>query len=194
MIFISTNQDNSDYLEIDRDCMVSLLLSKDVPENIKEIASEMYCKMYEFEKKRDWGHISKISIRKSSYLGNYLLYANDIEVINKDYIITYDKVVNAFNIVVYDGNPIYKQLLPLFKTGINVNYNELLKKYDSTVLDYILDNSDFDLYLLRNGDYDSISYVVYEDEQYSTCNFTLEKKAKKFQQKVLKTVLNDSYN
>ena len=89
MIFISTNQDNSDYLEIDRDCMVSLLLSKDVPENIKEIASEMYCKMYEFEKKRDWGHISKISIRKSSYLGNYLLYAHDIEVINKDYIITY---------------------------------------------------------------------------------------------------------
>lgn len=36
MVFISTNQDNSDYLEIDRDCMGSLLLSKDVPENIRK--------------------------------------------------------------------------------------------------------------------------------------------------------------
>lgn len=170
MIFIETNKDNSDYLVIGRfDVAKLVLVDGKVPNNIKKLADEMYSKIFsfEYEKKK---HISEISIRKDSEIGGYLLNTNDIKVVNDDTTVLYEKVVNAFNIAVFDGNAISQQLLPLFRNQISGYRSELIDEYSEETIDYILSNSNFDEHLekLEEGYvYTPKDYVIYENNEFS---------------------------
>lgn len=180
MIDIRTNSDNSEYLVISRCGVGTLFIEDKVPQEIKKIAKKAYYGIIKFEKEK---YISEVSIKKDSELGNYLLHTEDIKVYNDDIYVTYEKVVNSFNIAIFESNPISEKILPLFKKQISGTRNKLLENYDVETIDYILSNPNFCTYLDKiNGEYEADSEqnecVVYENDKCSIQNFNDEKSSK----------------
>lgn len=173
MVFIETNKENSNYLSIRRsDIGMILLNSENIPDNISKIVSIMYSHMPTFEKRVTNSYISQICIRKDSELGKYLLNTSDIDVIYEDENVSYEKVVNAFNIAIYEDDFIFDQIYPLFKNQISGKRDELITKYGKDTIDYILSNPNFQEYLDKKNEYyafsiqNSKNYIVYENDEY----------------------------
>lgn len=176
MINFRTNTDNNDYIIIDAKFdLIALLLSEQdfltvpIPDGLKNEINNMYFSLFEYEKEKKTGYISEISILKNSTLGKFLLSNTDMEeIINEDQVVDYKKVVNAFNIAAFQADAISAEIYPLFCGQIQGNKEELIEQYDEKVLDYILENPSFDIYLeKKNGTYKDVIYTVYEDGEYS---------------------------
>lgn len=169
MISFKTNIDNDEYLVLNGKIGLSLLfIVESIPQEIKDEAQQMYFDLFEYERENQARYINEISILKKSKLGKYLMHTTDPEISNNDEVISYNKIVNAFNISVFENDSIASEILPLFKCQVHGTKIELSKKYDETLLNYILEHPDFETYLQKiNGTYKPIKYVVYENGKYT---------------------------
>ena len=93
--------------------------------------------------------ITKLTVRKDSIIGRYLLSCQDEQrVLNTSKYIDYDKIVNAFNVAIFSNDlETSKLIYPLFINKEEGTYKTLSDKYDLTTINYILDNPSFKAYL-----------------------------------------------
>lgn len=182
MLKFKTHIDNKDYLLFDGIITLSCLMADDeIPNNIKNIAGNIFSNIFEYENKNRFEHISDIAIRKDSILGKFLIEkATEFKFCNEDLVVYYEKVVNAFNIAVYENNDIAKEILPLFRNKVSGIKEPLQKEYGFEIIEYILNNDDFYYYLkVTEGEYHPQEYFVYE-------NGTISKKILLEDSKILK--------
>lgn len=112
--------------------------------------------------------ITKLTVRKDSIIGRYLLSCQDEQrVLNTSKYIDYDKIVNAFNVAIFSNDlETSKLIYPLFINKEEGTYKTLSDKYDLTTINYILDNPSFKAYLERDDSTLETKYrVVYEDDR-----------------------------
>lgn len=175
MIEYRTNKENKSYIEIDIKYGVgSLFSSSSIPEEIKEEAGKIYNSIRDYEYENHTGYISEILIPKTSKLGTFLLENTDMkEIIDNDQVISYEKVVNAFTIAMFEENPISLKILPLFQSQTSGTVEQLGTIYQEDVLNYILENTSFKTYLNNyNGEYEEPKiHTVYENGQFSQRQF-----------------------
>ena len=101
---------------------------------------------------------------------------------NEDSFIYFNQIKNAMNIAIYQGNEIYKQIIPLFRNEGSSSKEELAKKYDERILDYILTNDNFDKFLREYENTEEelekepTEYVVYENGEFSIQTFYQKQK------------------
>ena len=166
MLNFKTHIDNKNYLLFDGIITLSCLMADDeIPDNIKNIAGTIFSDIFEYERNNRLEHISDIAIRKDSILGKFLIErASEFKFCNKDLIVSYEKVVNAFNIAIYENNAIAKEILPLFRNKVSGIKEKLQKEYGFEIIEYILNNDDFYYYLeVIEGKYNPQEYFVYEN-------------------------------
>lgn len=160
-----TNRDNDDYLYFSS-FEIFIFLVKNNPKNIQmELEKILSTKMqYEREFK---SNVNYINIHKNSLLGKYLINSTPNGFLNNDIYIDKFKVRNALMISMYEDCSISKEILQIFKNQDFGTKEQLLEKYNDYVLDYILENSDFDYYLeLKNGTYKPSEHFVYENGKF----------------------------
>lgn len=165
MISFKSNPDNQEYMILDKYNDIGILMfANDVPVEVKLEASEIMKKIKEYHKSEYSGCLNKIVIRKDSYVGTYLISNSDQKkIINEDLLITYIKVINAFNVSAFEGNEMSDKILVLFREQASGSKEALMKKYDEDVLDYILKHDSF-YGLARTEEKTSPKeYLVYED-------------------------------
>lgn len=162
---IKFSEINDDYLEYDCLKDTSELINVEKP-ILKEFIKQDLA-IFEYSRKIGKS-ISKLAIRKDSIIGQYLLSCEDEKkVINTSKYISYDKVVNAFNISIYSSDLEMSELIyPLFINKVEGTYQMLSNQYDLNAIDYIIDNPSFKNYLKDKRD--TLEYttchVVYEDK------------------------------
>lgn len=188
MIEYRTNPSNEEYIIIDvKTTIYTLFLgSKNkngryknkVSSELLEKLNQMQADLFDYEREHKTGYIKEISIPKTSELATFLIENTDMkEIINDDKRVSYDKVVNAFNIAMFEDSPYAKEILPLFQNQISGNIDELVKKYNNNTLTYILKNSSFETYLEHlNKTYEEKDYIVYENGKFSTKKLISSKK------------------
>lgn len=162
---IKTCRDNKKYITLNKAWTLALVICEDTtPNNIFDLANIIHNEAIKFEKES--GYIGEIAIRKDSELGQFLLNSNIID--NDDFDISCKKVMNAFNIAVFEDNPIAIEILSLFKNQINGTKKELMKSQKESILDYILEHDDFQFYLdTKRGNYTPVEFAVYENDCFS---------------------------
>ncbi len=180
MIRYRIDKETPEYLTMNRIDLLSLCLHKaEIITFSKELWQEiiiMVNTMYEFEKIAIESHlidetINTFKIRNESILGKYLIENTDyVEIINENTYINYEDVVAALNIALFDGeDKTSNKIFPLFKEQIFGSKEQLLEKYPEWVLDYILENNDFEKYLAKVNHEELPSeteikdYIVFED-------------------------------
>ena len=156
-----TNKENDGYLNFSNFALYVLGVKK-IPNEVSKELGLIHTKIREYEKKNNWS-IGEMTISKDSVLGRYVVESNDSYIFD-DIDITYKKIVSAFNIAVFEDNPISKDIYPLFKHQISGDLKSLSEKYDENVINYILNNNDFEYYLnIINGKYEPLEYKVFEN-------------------------------
>ena len=187
MIFFERNKENSNYLMIGPKTNLGILLIDDdieLPQEVKEEVNCMYFDLFSFEKENKTGYVSEVAFLKDSVLGKYLIENNGKNgIVNLDLEMTYEKVINAFNISVFEDNPIQQKILPLFKGQVMGTKEDLVKEYDEDVIEYILEHTSFEDYLNgNNGVKNNTTYVVFENGEYTKKSLRKEnEKVKKLQ-------------
>ena len=150
---------------------------------VEDMTKSMYYGLYLFEQERNLVHTDlDILIRQDSPLGEFILSNSDM-FIDYDNYISYDKVVGAYLVSAYDeqakmNNKIFR-LLKERKSGTK---QELMEEHSEHVLDYILENSNYELHLKKidgKTKRENKKYIVYEDGYYSIRNFQREKEIQK---------------
>lgn len=165
-------EENKDYMLVDVKFGIAYMTGKDDIE--KDVYSELqsiYFKLFQFEKENNIGYNKEsIAIRKDSLVGQYILSHSELW-INDDEQVTYDKVVNAYNVATFEDNTkMANKILPLFKGRVSGSRDELGDVCSLFVLDYILSNGDFKEYLKKKDgtvENQEKHYIVYEDGEYS---------------------------
>lgn len=191
IIRYKTNKDNKDYIVIDgKDTAFTLFLSIEdgsienkVSSQFSENLNEMYGNLFNYEKEKNIGYISEISIPKASELGIFLLENTDMQdIIDEDKEVSYEKVVNAFNIAMFEENPIAPHIRPLFQGQVSGTVEQLSLMYPKELLTYILENPSFEAYLRKfNGEYEEPTvYTVYENGEFSQKQFSKPQNEPKF--------------
>jgi len=156
-----TNKENDEYLNFSAFALYMLGV-KEIPKEISKELGSIYSKIREYEKKNKRS-IGEMTISKDSVLGRYVVESNDSYIFD-DINITYKKIVDAFNITVFEDNPISKDIYPLFKQQISGDLKSLSEKYDENLINYILNNNDFEYYLsIVSGKYEPKEYKVFEN-------------------------------
>ena len=165
MISFKSNPDNNEYIVIDKYHDIGVLMfTADTPEEVKLESSEIISTLKQYQKNNYLGFIGKVTIRKDSYLGQYLISNSDQKrIINEDLLITYIKVINAFNVAAFEGNKILDKILVLFREQASGSKESLMKKYDEDVLDYILEHDSFYGLARTEEKINAKEYLVYED-------------------------------
>lgn len=163
---IKTNKDNEDYLTLlDAINVLGRVLFDTTLKNVKDEAENMYMGLFEYNNINNSNSINTCEIRKDSLVGQYLLNSRTIK--NDDLNISFQKVKNAFTIAMFESNPLSLQILILFQNQVSGSKEDLMRKYDESVLDYILEHDDFDRHLeKKNETYQPGEYIVYEDGFY----------------------------
>lgn len=181
MVVFETFEGDNDYIEIRyTDLMMIVTFEERKNNDIAQETYKIHWALNEYTRKNDLRFIGAIGIRKDSILGKFILNNKNRErYVNKDLLITYDNIVNALNIAMFEDNEIVKDILPLFKNREQGFYDELSKKYDDSVLKYIMNNRSFGRYLSKidgkteykpsmygyeNGKIIRIGYVEPKDE------------------------------
>jgi len=139
---------------------------------------DIYSKIFQYEKENNTGYITEIAIFKTTILGRFLLENTDMtHIIDENQEVTYEKVVNAFNIAIFENNMIAEEILPLFQGQVNGTKEELTQIYSEEIVTYILENPSFELYLEKQNGMDArATYVVYENGEYKEKTLGLELK------------------
>ena len=165
MISFKSNPDNQEYIILDKyNDLGVLMFANDVPPEVKQEASEIMTKIREYHKNNYSGCLNNIVIRKDSYVGIYLSsHSDQKKIINEDLLITYIKVINAFNVAAFEGNKILDKILVLFREQASGSKESLMKKYDEDVLDYILEHDSFYGLARTEEKINAKEYLVYED-------------------------------
>lgn len=157
-----TNKENDGYLNFSTYSLYILMVKETTPKKVLKEISLIHSKIREYEKKNKWS-IGEMTISKDNILGRYITESNDSYIFD-DINITYKKIVDAFNISIFEDNPISKDIYPLFKHQISGDLKSLSEKYDENVINYILNNNDFEYYLsIVNGKYEPLEYKVFEN-------------------------------
>lgn len=165
MITFKTNKDNDNYIVITRFELILMTGIQDIPLEIRNEALDVFSKMIKIE--HSIGTIKEIALSKEERLTNFLLSTNLESIRNEDNIVTYNKVINAFNIATFEKNPISDAILFLFRGQVKGKKEELTKLYGKEVIEYILENDDFEKYLKKvNGEYTPNEYLVYENQKF----------------------------
>ena len=94
-------------------------------------------------------------------------------------LITYEKVINAFNIAAFEGNDMTDKILVLFREQACGSKKDLMKKYDENVLDYILEHDSFYGLARTETKINPQEYLVYEDGKCIKRTLSTEKKVLK---------------
>lgn len=150
---------------------------------VEDMVKTMYYSLYLFGTESKQGYINlEFVIRKDSVLGMFMLNNPDI-FIDDDSYISYDKVVGAYLISAYQEQAkVNNKIFRLLKDRQTGTKQELMEYHSEYVLDYILDNPDYNLFL-QNQDGKIIrttkKYLVYEDDNYSIKSFENQKEIQK---------------
>lgn len=172
MVSFKSNKDNDEYIMIDVLTGIGVLLANRdkylVSDDVFNEISDIYFTAFDREVRKElkWNDIGTIALRKDSLLGQYLINnADDVKIQNMDLYISYEKVVNALNIAMFENDcKISNKILPLFKEQISGIKDELETYCSRNVIEYILKNNDFKTYIEKyNGEYKPDEYIVYEE-------------------------------
>lgn len=162
MIRYKTHPDNEEYLVIGIKTNISMLLfSGEVPKVIEEELEKIYYGSLIYL--NDSNFNGDVTIKKDCMLGEYILteYKNG----NEDLNITHEKIRDALNIAMFEGNEIFNLIFPLFKNLESGRFNELQEKYDKDVLNYILKRNNFKLYIDKLTEkYKGKEELVYDND------------------------------
>lgn len=160
-----TNKENENYLNFSN-IDLYMLMVRNTPKSIQNEVSKILSAALKYEKKNKCS-IGEMTISKDSVLGSYVVQLNDKNIFS-DLIVTHKDITNAFNISVFEDNPIQKEIFPLFKNQISGDVKTLSKQYDENVISYIMKNNDFEYYLkVINGTYKPNEYRVYENGDFN---------------------------
>lgn len=184
-MYFESNIDNDEYIMINIHELLPLaeMIQQNYNDSI-EISKEVYNIFNQLHKEvlvNNFGHISHIAIRKDSLLGQFLIKNTDFnKIYNKDLIVSYEKVCNAYLVATYENNCKMANKISIFLKGqIEGTKQELINKENQNseeVVNYILKNDNFKLYIEKmNGEYKPKEYIVYENEIFSKKILSKEK-------------------
>lgn len=179
MIRYKTHSDNDEYIIIGIKTNISTLVFSeiDMPEKIKEELDDIYYGSHQYQDDNKYN--GDVVIKKDSMLGEYLL--NRFNEGNEDFNITHEKIRNALNIAMFEENEIFNSILPLFKNLVSERYENLKYNYDINVLNYIMSNSDFQIYIDKlTGKYQGRDDLIYDNGYYKLNLYNETKKQKKY--------------
>lgn len=165
-----TNKDNKDYITINRmDLPLLAVICQDKYVEVSNEALNIFSKLNDFGFKEKKLFLNEFEIRKDSLLGKFFLNNPlEDEIINDDLVVDYTKVVNAFNIAVFQNNEIAIEILSLFQNPkeLNQKTSSLERKYGKETIHFILENNSFEDYLKSLAKEEPKKYFVYEDNQF----------------------------
>ena len=164
MMKYKTSEDNKDYIVME-DPIVFLLFLK----NNYYSGSPAVRNAHESYKKFRREHASEyeykdLAIKKDSDLGKYICdERTGLLFENLDETISYEDVVNAYNISFISENPIVPTLKDMVSAQVYGKTKDIRKICGDDITDYILDNKDFFRYVkIRDGKYNPRDSLVYD--------------------------------
>lgn len=168
-----SNKDNDDYLMIDIRGDFGNLIMEDIPQNIQKEIRQAFLDFFQYQKENESKVLETVALRKDSVLGQFILSSSDL-FFNDDNYISYEKVVNAYNIAVFENDDkMANKILPLFKNRMS-GMKEEFSDFPEKVISYISRNADF-YHHLKSKD-NIFQYLVYEDGIYQRKNLKLNEK------------------
>ena len=180
MVKFRTNIDNDEYITIDKTNLMMLVVMDETPQEIKDVANDIFVETLYFQKNNRITYISEVELRKDSLMGKYLLENGMSKKIrNDDLYIYYKDVINAYNIASFERNSVMHLLLCMLRERVEGYTFDLSKKFGNDVIDYISNNKDFNVYLEKlDGTYKTKEYIVYEDGEFSKKTLLTKQKQK----------------
>lgn len=171
MVKFYKNRDDDNYIMVDAKSISDLLADDDFKMHCKVYAEacDVYAMSFNKTLIKTFGYVKEIAIKKDSLLASYLISCADGErILNCDEYISYDKIVNALSIAMFnDDYKMSNKVFALFKSQVSGTKSELSEKYCLKAIEYILENDDFKTYIDKyNGVYTGREYIIYEDGQY----------------------------
>ncbi len=158
----NTNKENKDYLNFATFGLYMLMVDRNVPKTIQNEANKIHSAIRKYEKETKCS-IGEVTISKDSTLGQYVIQPNNGN-IYRDLNVNILTIANAFNISVFEDNPISKDIYPLFKNQVSGTMKALSEEYGEELINYIVDNNNFEYFLdVLNGTYQPKEYNVYEN-------------------------------
>lgn len=181
MITFKNNKDNHEYLIMNIRTVGGILLFGEILPTFTSLELEkMYFQLPSFEKEIGH-HVSEVTFRKDSLLGNWLMENFDQQKIiyenscaQLDSYISHEKIENAIAIAILENNKIVDKIIPLFSNNATGDKRQLLEEYEEDVLDYILEHGDFRAWS-ESANKEIEQYVVFEDGKYSKKLLSTEK-------------------
>lgn len=179
-IHYKSAKNNDEYITIPVKFGLSLFLVDDEKRVSSDVYKELqsaYFGLFQFEKEQGVYIKDDVALRKDSILGRFIL-SHPENFIDEDTDVTYKKIVNAYSVATFEDNTkMANKILPLFKGRVSGRKEELADICDLRVLDFILNNGDFDKYLdnLDGKVEQPKKYVVYEDDKYFFSDLAKEK-------------------
>ena len=148
MVKFRTNIDNDEYITIDKTNLMMLVVMDETPQEIKDVANDIFVETLYFQKNNRITYISEVELRKDSLMGKYLL-ENGIskKIRNDDLYVYYNDVINSYNIASFERNSVMHLLLCMLRERVEGYTFDLSKKFGNDVIDYISNNKDFNVYL-----------------------------------------------
>ncbi len=150
----------------------------DIRGDILEEIGLIYSKVFEYQHRKCKynEYIDSILIEQDTPFGKYI-EENEGLFINDSKQITYLKIVSAYDsAVLEDNSKMANKILPLFKTTDDEKRNEMIKRYDEDVKDYILANSNFFDFMNGKNKDKNATYYVYSEGNISKLNTDSEEK------------------
>lgn len=179
-VYYKSVKGNEEYITVPVKCKgLSLFLDDDerIDLAVYEELQSVYFGLFTFAKKQGIFINDDVALRKDSILGRFIL-SHPENFIDEDTDVTYKKIVNAYSVATFEDNTkMANKILPLFKGRVSGRKEELADICDLRVLDFILNNGDFDKYLdnLDGKVEQPKKYVVYEDDKYFFSDLAKEK-------------------
>ena len=169
MVTFRTNIDNNEYINIDSFDLIQIIISKEIPNNIREYANDIDVGLLHFERANKLEYVSEIVLKKDSLLGKYLLDNQNVDYIRNDDLYIYSEdIINSVSIALFEENEMFDALNKVFRKMKEGTTLDLSKKYGSEVINYISNNKDIKVYIEKlKGTYKPKEYIVYEDGEFS---------------------------
>lgn len=156
------NIENDNYLMITK-IDLYFLIKIGLKEEIENEVIKVIRAIKHFSREHNYINFNEIALNQNNIISQFLLTENK-KIVNDDLEINLLKSSNALFISILEDDPISEEILPIFKNRVSGNKYDLISKYNSNTLDYILENSDFNYYIKKTtGNYTPKFYIVYED-------------------------------
>lgn len=166
MINYVSDGENKEYITIKFMDLITLFDSAE--KNVQKLLSRLYKPTFQYCTENGEAVVDvEVTISKESELGKYILNSKSIFTDEND-MITYDKVISAFNVSVYKEDiKMSNKLMHLFKGRVEGMRDEL-SYIDTSILDYITENGDYKSFLAKeDGVVENKKQLVYDDKDNS---------------------------